>query len=202
MFAFLRGTVAHKGAHQIALDVHGVGYLVSVPESVTRKVVINQELTLLTYCHIREDIFQIFGFQKEEEKTLFEMLLSVQNVGPKVALSVLSAFSLQQFAQALHENDVKALTKAPGVGTKMAQRILVEIKTRLGQEPALNEILGAPKPAEEAMPADDVFEALLAMGCTPPEAKKAAAAARKQLGEDAADEEILRAALRSLARVK
>lgn len=202
MFAFLRGTVAEKGTGTLALDVHGVGYLVHAPEGLLRRAVAGQELKLLTYCHIREDIFQIFGFAKEEEKALFEMLLTVQNVGPKVALSVLSAFSVQQFAEALHANDVKALTKAPGVGTKMAQRILVEMKTKLGQEPALNEILGAPGAAADDAPGDDVYEALLSMGCTPQEAKKAAAAARKQLGADAADEEVLRAALRSMARAR
>lgn len=202
MFAFLRGTVAQKGVNQLALDVHGVGYAVSVPEIILRKLVLQQEVTLLTYCHIREEAFQIFGFLKEEEKVLFEMLLSVQNVGPKVALSVLSAFSLQQFAQALQDNDVKALTKAPGVGTKVAQRILVEMKTRLGQEPELNAILGAPKPADDEVAGDDVYEALVSMGCTPVEAKKAAAAARKLLGADARDEDVLRDALRSLARVK
>jgi Holliday junction DNA helicase RuvA len=202
MFAFLRGAIALKGVGHVAIDVHGAGYLVFVPESVQRKVVIGQEVILLTYCHIREDSFQIFGFLKEEEKALFEMLLGVQNVGPKVALSVLSTFSMAQFAAALHENDVKALTKAPGVGTKMAQRILVEMKTKLGQEPELNAILGAPKSVEDEAEGDDVFEALIAMGCTPAEAKKAAAAARKKLGEGAVDEELVRAALRSMARVR
>jgi len=202
MFAFLKGAVAQKAPGHIALDVHGVGYLVFVPETVQRKVVVNQEVTLLTHCHIREDIFQIFGFLKEEEKTLFEMLLSIQSVGPKVALSVLSALSMQAFAQALHDNDVKALTKANGVGTKMAQRILVEMKTKLGQEPALNEILGPPQSATEELSGDDVFEALVSMGCTPQEAKKAATLARKELGASAKDEDVLRAALRSMARVR
>lgn len=202
MFAFLRGTIAAKGVGHLALDVHGVGYHIAVAESLLRRVVVDQDVKLLTHCHIREDAFQIFGFLKDEEKVLFEMLLSVQGVGPKVALALLSTFSMQQFAQALQENDVKALTKAPGVGTKMAQRVLVEMKTKLGQEPALNEILGAPKPAEDDTPADDVYDALITMGCTPAEAKKAAATARKTAGENATDEDVLRAALRSLARVK
>ena len=202
MFAFLRGTIAAKGTGHLALDVHGVGYHVFVAESLLRRVVVDQDVKLLTHCHIREDSFQIFGFLKEEEKVLFEMLLSIQGVGPKVALSVLSALSLQQFAQALQENDVKALTKAPGVGTKMAQRIVVEMKTKLGQEPALNEILGAPTPVDDEVEGDDVYDALTTMGCTPAEAKKAATTARKSLGDDATDEDVLRAALRSLARVK
>lgn len=202
MFAFLRGTVAAKGVGCLDLDVHGVGYHLSVAESLLRRVVVDQDLKLLTYCHIREDAFQIFGFLKEEEKVLFEMLLTVQGVGPKVALAILSAFSMQQFAQALHENDVKAITKAPGVGTKMAQRVLVEMKTKLGQVPALNEILGTPQPTEDDAPADDVYDALITMGCTPAEAKKAATTARKALGGEATDEDVLRSALRSLARVK
>lgn len=202
MFAFLRGAVAQRGTTHVVLDVHGVGYLVHVPESVSRKLVVHQEATLLTHCHIREDLFQIFGFLKDEEKTLFEMLLGIQSVGPKVALSVLSALTLPAFAQALHENDVKALTRANGVGTKMAQRILVEMKTKLGQEPELNEILGTPKMIEDDPSGDDVYEALVSMGCTPQEAKKAAVAARKELGAKAKDEDVLRSALRSMARVR
>ena len=93
MFAFLRGTVAEKGADHIALDVNGAGYLVHVPAPVQRKLAPNQEVRLLTYCHIREDAFQIFGFLREEERALFIMLLGISGIGPKVALAVLSGLS-------------------------------------------------------------------------------------------------------------
>jgi len=202
MFAFLRGTVALKAPSNIALDVNGVGYEVLVPESTHRRLGLHQEVTLLTHCHIREDVFQIFGFLKQEEKALFEMLLGVQGIGPKAALSVLSVLSPAAFGKALRENDITALTKAPGVGKKGAQRILLEIKAKLGQDPELSAIIGDPIPDADTPDGDDVYEALLSLGCTPPEARKAALTARKELGTEARDEDLVRAALRTLARTR
>jgi holliday junction DNA helicase RuvA len=202
MFAFLRGTVAAKALDYIALDVGGAGYEVHVPESVYRKLALHQEVMLLTYCYIREDTFKIFGFLKDEEKSLFETVLSISGVGPKVALSVLSTLSVAQCGRAILENDVAAFTKVPGVGKKLAQRIVLEMKTKLGQTPELSAILGEAQAAETPLEGDDVYEALMSLGCAPAEAKKAAAGARKLLGEGARDEELVRAALRSLARVK
>ena len=200
MFAFLRGTVARKGLDHIELDVNGVGYEVWVPESVYRRLVVDQETTLLTYCHIREDTFQIFGFLREEEKGLFKMLLGISGIGPKVSLAVLSAMSVSEFGRAVLENDVKAFTRVSGVGKKTAQRVVLEMKTRLGQDAELSAILGEPQ--ETATPeTDDVIAALCSLGCTLGEARKAAATARKQLGADASDAELVKAALRSLARV-
>jgi Holliday junction DNA helicase RuvA len=201
MFAFLRGTVAFKTVGHIALDVGGAGYEIAVPDSVYRKLAIHQEVTLLTYCHIREDAFQIFGFLKEEEKSLFTTLLSINKVGPKVALSVLSSLSVQSFGQAVLENDVKAFTKIPGVGKAMAQRLILEIKTKLKQNPDLNAIIGEPESASVEPEGDDAYEALLSLGCTPQEARKATLAARQKLGDDAKDEDVVRAALQSMAKV-
>ncbi|MBL7644560.1 MAG: Holliday junction branch migration protein RuvA [Candidatus Hydrogenedentes bacterium] len=201
MFAFLRGAVAIKTVGHIALDVGGAGYEVAVPDSVYRKLAIHQEVTLLTYCHIREDAFQIFGFLKEEEKSLFTTLLSINKVGPKVALSVLSGLSVQAFGQAVLENDVKAFTRIPGVGKAMAQRLILEMKTKLKQNPDLNAIIGEPESVSTEPEGDDAYEALLSLGCTPQEARKATLAARRKLGDDAKDEEVVRAALQSMAKV-
>jgi len=201
MFAFLRGTVAHKGVHRIALDVQGVGYDVSVPNLVLQRLNVHQEVTLLTYCHIREESFQIFGFLKEEEKSLFESLLSVSGVGPKVALAVLSVLGVRAFGQAVLESDVAAVSKAPGVGKKLAQRIILELKAKMGQDTELSALLGETEGSQEPE-GDDVFDALIALGCTPPEAKKAMQTARKQLGDEASDEDLVRAALRTLARTR
>lgn len=200
MFAFLRGTIAHKGIDRIALDVGGIGYEVLVPDIVHRRLAQNQEATLLTYCYIREDAFQIYGFLKEEEKALFTTLLDVNGVGPRVALGVLSFLTPSEFGRALMENDLKALTRAPGVGKKLAQRILLEMKTKLGQDTELSAILGEGKGVDAPMEGDDAYEALISLGCTPAEAKKAVAAARKHLGSDARDEDVVREALRSMAK--
>ena len=201
MFAFLRGTVAAKGINRIGLDVGGVGYEVWVPELVERKLAQGQTVTLLTYCHIREDAFQIFGFLREEEKALFKMLLGISGIGPKTALAVLSAMSVQQFGRAILENDVTAFTRVSGIGKRTGQRLILEMKVKLGQDAELSAILGEPEEAG-TVETDDVIAALYSLGCTLAEARKAAAGARKALGDDATAEELVKAALRSMAKVK
>lgn len=199
MFAFLRGVVAVKGASHISLDVGGVGYEVWVPAGVLRKVVTEQTVTLLTHCHIREDVFQIFGFLREEEKLLFRMLLGVTGVGPKMALAVLSAMSVTQFAQAVRDNDVTSFTRISGLGKKTAQRLVLEMKAKLGQDAELHAILDEPQAVYEE--GDDAVAALTALGCTLGEARRLAAKARGELGENASDEAVVKKALSSIARV-
>ena len=183
----------------VELDVGGVGYELWVPIPVHGKLVVNQEATLLTHCYIREDAFQIYGFLREEERALFRMLLGVSGIGPKVALAVLSAMSVAEFGSAVQQNDVAAFTRVGGVGKKTGQRLILEMKAKLGQDAELSAILGARE--ETATPeSDDVVAALCSLGCTLPEARKAAATARKNLGAEAAAEDLVRAALRSLAK--
>ncbi len=200
MFAFLRGVVAAKTLEHIHLDVNGVGYEVYVPDTVHRRLAPDQTVTMLTYCHIREDSFQIFGFIREEEKSLFLMLLSINGVGPKVALSFLSTLSPAEFGQAILASDVTAITKVPGVGKKTAQRVVLELKAKMGQDAELSAILGEDADFDD-IGSDDVQAALMSLGCTPQEAKKAAAKARKALGKEATDEDLVKSALRSMAKV-
>ena len=200
MFAFLRGIVARKGENRIELDVGGVGYEIYVPDPVLRRLTVDEEVTLLTHCHIREDAFTIFGFLREEERALFRLLMTVTGIGPKMALAILSGMSVSTFGRAVLDNDVTAFSRISGVGKKTAQRLVLEMKTKLGQDAELSAILGE---SEETIgpESDDVIAALCSLGCTAAEAKKAALAARKQLGDGAADEDLVRAALRSLAKV-
>jgi Holliday junction DNA helicase RuvA len=200
MFAFLRGEVAAATVNRIALDVNGIGFDVLVPDRVQRRLSVGQQVQLLTYCHIREDVFQIYGFLTEEERALFLMCLGITGIGPKVALSILSTLSIPAFAQAVKDHDVTAMSKAPGVGKKTAQRLILEMNTKMGQDPELSALLGDPEKEEEAVEGDDVHEALISLGCTAQEAKKACAHARKALGKDASDEDLVREALRSLAK--
>ena len=201
MFAFLRGTVARKVLGHIELDVNGVGYEVFVPDSVHRKLAVDQDATLLTHCHIREDAFLIFGFLREDEKALFKSLLGITGIGPKVALAVLSGMGVAEFGHAVMNNDVTGFTKVGGVGKKTAQRIVLEMKAKLGQDAELEKIIGE-KTEEAATPeSDDVIAALCSLGCTLAEARKAAATARKDVGDDASAEDLVKAALRSLAKV-
>jgi Holliday junction DNA helicase RuvA len=174
---------------------------VHVPEPVQRKLHADAPATLLTYCYIREDAFHIYGFLREEERALFTTLLGLSGVGPRAALGVLSTLSVRQVAEAVHNNDVTAFTRVNGIGKKGAQRIVLEMKAKLGQDAELSAILGEPDAAEEATPdTDDVIAALCALGCTLPEARKAADAAREGLGAEARDEDLVKAALRHLAK--
>jgi len=200
MFAFLRGVVAAKTADHIELDVNGVGYEIFVPDTVHNRLHPDQPATLLTYCHIREDAFLIFGFLREEEKSLFIMLLGISGIGPKVALSIISTLTPGEFGRAILDSDVTAFTKVAGVGKKTAQRVVLEMKAKMGQDTELSAILGE-EPELEEDSSDDVQAALMALGCTPQEAKKAAAKARKSLGKKATDEDLVRDALRSMAKV-
>ncbi len=200
MFAFLRGKVSQKGLQHIELDVNGVGYELTAPDGVHRKLRVGDEAKLLIHSYIREDAFQLYGFLHEEERALFRSLLGVSGIGPKVALAILSSLSVAQFGTAVLENDVTAFTKVGGVGKKTGQRIILEMKAKLGQDAELNALLGEGG-APEAPDSDDVVAALCSLGCTLGEAKKAASAARQSLGDGAADEELVKAALRTLAKV-
>jgi len=188
-----------KAVDHIELDVGGVGYEVFVPEPVNRALTTDAATTLLTHCHIREDAFQIYGFAREDQRALFRTLLSISGIGPRVAMAVLSTLSVQQFGQAVLDNDIKAFTRVSGVGKKGAQRLVLEMKAKMGQDAELNAILG--EPDHEIPERDDVIAALCSLGCTLVEAKTAAARARKELGEKAPDEELVRVALRSMAKV-
>jgi Holliday junction DNA helicase RuvA len=198
MFAFLRGTVARKGQGRLELDVHGVGYELLVPDGVLRHVVTDAEATLLTHCYIREDAFTLYGFLREEERALFRLLLGVTGVGPKVALAVLSGLGVHAVGEALNAQDITAFSRVQGVGKKTAQRLVLELRAKLGQDAELSTLLGEPAAGAAAEPQDDIALALISLGCTPNEAQRAARSARESLGEGATDEDLVKAALRSL----
>lgn len=198
MFAFLKGVVAAKGTGRLELDVHGVGYELLVPDGVLRAVVKDAEATLLTHCYIREDAFTLYGFLREEERALFRLLLAVSGVGPKVALAILSAMGVKGFGEALNAQDINAFGKVHGVGKKTAQRIVLELHAKLGKDAELSAILGEPASPTADEPDDDIALALISLGCTPNEAQRAAQHARDTLGEGAAEEELVKAALRAI----
>jgi Holliday junction DNA helicase RuvA len=200
LFAFLRGHVADKTPGEVVIDVNGVGYQVFVSDRVWERLSVESSALLLTYCHIREDSFQIFGFLRHEEKALFQLLLGISGVGPKVALAVLSTLGVREFRRAVLENDVTAITSVSGVGKKGAQRIVLETKSKLGQDTELSALLGD-EAGGESDTGDDVVAALCALGCTIAEAQRAAKKARDAAEPETPDEELVKSALRSMAKV-
>jgi Holliday junction DNA helicase RuvA len=144
-----------------------------------------------TYLAVREDALTLYGFVEDDERTLFETLLTVTGVGPKVAQNLVAALPPQRLVEAVGRGDEAQLTAVPGVGKKLAQRLILELADKIGQR---SWTMSAPADA----PLNDVLEALAGLGFTAVEARRAARAARQRLGEGAALEELIRYALRQL----
>jgi len=135
VIARLRGTVAARTASGLVLDVGGVGYLVAATPRVQARV--GEETTVETYLHVREDALQLYGFASGEERSLFELLLGVSGVGPKVALAIVSGSPPAELRRAIALDDIARFEAIPGIGRKTAQRVVLELKEKLGSiEPA------------------------------------------------------------------
>ena len=138
MYAFLRGILADTEEDAIIVDVSGVGYRVYVPTALIYETKIGSEIFVHTYTCVREDAFILYGFSSKEELTLFKKLITVSGVGPKVALSLLSAMDHSSIISAIMTQDSKLLSSAPGVGSKTANRIILELKDKVDATDILN----------------------------------------------------------------
>ena len=138
MFYYLEGTVTVIGQNLAVIDINGAGYACMTTLSTLSRLETGKKAKLYTYCNVKEDAFDIYGFYDLSEKRCFEQLLSVSGVGPKAALSILSSATPETLALAIISDDESALTIAPGVGKKLAQRIMLELKDKVSKEmPAL-----------------------------------------------------------------
>lgn len=133
MFYYLNGTVAHMGPYLAVIDCGGVGYACRTTNTTQAQLRVGEKGKLYTYLNVREDAMELYGFATQEELNLFELLLSVSGVGPKAALSILSASSPANLALSIITGDEKALTCAPGIGKKIAQRVILELKDKLAK---------------------------------------------------------------------
>ena len=133
MFYYLNGTVAHTGPYLAVIDCGGVGYACRTTSHTLGALTKGKPAKLYTYLHVREDIFELYGFASEAELSSFQMLIGVSGVGPKAALAILSSNSPEGLAIAIVSENEKALTSAPGIGKKIAQRIILELKDKLAK---------------------------------------------------------------------
>lgn len=133
MFYYLNGTVAHIGPYLAVIDCGGVGYACRTTNYTLSGLSKGRQAKLYTYLHVREDIFELYGFSTEGELSSFQMLLGVSGVGPKAALAILSSTTPEGLAMAIVSENEKALTCAPGIGKKIAQRIILELKDKLAK---------------------------------------------------------------------
>lgn len=133
MFYFLSGIVAHTAPYLAVIDCGGVGYACHTTSQTLSRLQKGEKAKLFTHLYVREDIFELYGFASEEERNCFSMLIGVSGVGPKAAISILSAASPEKLAMSIITGDEKALTVAQGIGKKIAQRIILELKDKLAK---------------------------------------------------------------------
>ena len=148
MFYYLEGNVSLIAQNLAVIDIAGAGYECRVTSNTLSRLKINSKARLYTYCNIKEDAFDIYGFYNLSEKRCFELLLGVSGVGPKVALSILSSSTPEAFALAVIGDDESALTIAPGIGKKIASRIILELKDKVSKETAVLQSAGYVPPRD------------------------------------------------------
>jgi Holliday junction DNA helicase RuvA len=199
VIAHLRGRITEKQPNRIIVDVNGVGYDVFVPLSTFYGLgEPGAETALRIHTHVREDALLLYGFATLLEQELFERLIGVSGIGPKVALAVLSGIEPQELIRAIERGDIARLTSIPGVGKKTAERIVLELKDRLPRGPAAAALAGSSVVPPSAIQ-DDVISALVNLGYHRPLAEKAVAAAIKSV-PDGPFERTLKQALREVAK--
>jgi len=194
MIGRLRGTLIHKQAPDIVVDVAGVGYellasmttLIDLPE-------VDNEVILFTHLIVREDAHTLYAFSSDNERSLFRTLLKVNGVGPKMALAIVSGMTASEFGLLIHSGDVTGLTRLPGVGKKTAERLIIEMRDRLPKPEDQAQATGSSQPVLRNLK-DEAIGALLALGYKPTQASKMVS---KYSGEESSVEEIVRNALKA-----
>ena len=172
MIAYLRGRLLEKRPNQVIVDVNGVGYDVQIPVSTFSHLGdTGAEVKLFIHTHVREDTLALYGLLAPKDRTLFERLISVSGIGPRLAITLLSGMDTEELSTAIRRSEVQRLIRVPGVGRKTAERLILELRDKLG-------------PADAAAPApagidEEVISALLNLGCARPAAEAAVDKARK-----------------------
>lgn len=196
MIGFLRGVLVAKKVPQLWLDVSGVGYELEAPMSTFYNLPATGEtVRLYTHLSVREDAHQLFGFFAESERSLFRSLIRVNGVGAKLALTILSGLSVDEFHRSIEHSDVTALVRLPGIGKRTAERLVVEMRDRLPETVGVSPVAASGKMPGSA--AEDAVSALIALGYKPPEASRMI---RAIPAEGKGSEELIRLALRAAAR--
>ena len=171
MIAYLKGVLLERHPAGLVIDIHGVGYLVQVPVSTYARLPrVGGSVELHVHTQVREDAIQLYGFAIAEEKRLFERLIAVNGVGPKLALAILSGLPAESLSAAIRSGDLARLTAIPGIGRKTAERLVVELRDKL---PAAESSAGGPAATPTGGVADDVISALVNLGYPAPSAAQA-----------------------------
>ncbi len=199
MIASLEGKLRAKNPEYVIVDVGGVGYHVQVPLSTFYELPdLGQPVMLNVHTHVREDAIQLFGFRSMAEKEMFLLLTAVNGIGPRLAIGILSGISPEELRQVIVRQDHLRLKNVPGVGKKIAERVVLELRDKV-QGKSREKAAPAQPFADGADSLPDAFSALVNLGYRPAEAEKALQRAKASLGENPSLEELLRGALKALA---
>ena len=198
MIAMLTGRIAHKSPDHIVLDVNGVGYRVLIPFSTYYELPEEGTVSLHIHTSVREDAIQLYGFRTRLEKSFFQLLISVTGIGPKLGRDILSNIQPAALAQALSQGDIHKLSAIPGIGKKTAERLILELKEKVGKL----DMTSLPAVEQREIPAgdvmDDVASALMNLGYKEPQVRKALGGIDAKGG--ASMEELLKQALKVLMK--
>lgn len=200
MYAFLKGKLAYVGEESIILDVHDVGYRILVsPASLAYLPQLGEEVKIYTYTSVREDAMWLYGFLNQDDLEIFKKLITVSGIGPKGGMAVLSVMNADALRFAIIAGDAKAIAKAPGIGAKTAQRVILELKDKVSIEETLanREMNGGVSYREDISDyTEEAVEALVALGYSSTEALKAIRAIPNAVEMDS--EALLKAALKNI----
>ena len=203
MIGRIRGVLLEKQAPDILVDVQGVGYEIQAPMSTIYQLpAMGKDVVLHTHLVVREDAQLLYGFFSLQERSMFRSLIRINGVGPKMALAILSGMAVDEFARTISNGDIATLTRMPGVGKKTAERLVVEMKDRLGDwgGDLVPVDLPADAPKGERQLTQEAETALIALGYKPQEAARLISAALKGNPQITRSEELIRLALRSVAQ--
>lgn len=194
MYYYIKGKPVRVGLNYVVIDVHGVGYMITTSSNSIAMIRGNEkEITMYTYFSVREDAQELYGFISEEEREMFETLIGISGVGPKAAVSILSAATVNEFAAAVLTDNVKVITKAQGIGPKLAKRIILELHDKLQKYGFTADTENVPSVSADAGSRSDAVSALVALGYSNDDASKAVAAVE---GDMTAEELIKKALIR------
>lgn len=199
MYAYIKGTLEEKAKDSIVIETAGIGYKIYISEKTMMSLgELGEKIKIYTHYHVREDNISLYGFTSNEELKMFELLLQVSGIGAKTAITMLSNITPSQFALAVISNDIKELVKIPGIGTKSAQRMILELKDKLKVENAIEE--KSETKSEEISNVEAINEATQALqilGYNKAEIKRVF---EKIQLKNVSTEEIIKSALKNLAR--
>lgn len=203
MIRFIKGTLAMAGENEIVVENHGIGYLISVPLSVLEALPgMGSEIMLYTYLNVREDAMQLFGFLTQEDLKVFQLLITVNGIGPKAALGMMGAMSAYEIRYAVIAGDAKTIAKAPGIGPKTASKVILELKDKFEIEELIeSDSLPEQKQASEGENpmqgiVQDAIEALVVLGYPKTDAAKAVRSV--ELTEEMTVEDLLKQSLKNM----